>query len=109
MKKLQPRVRALKLAAEVRQRLSDALGQPVKVVLFGSQARGDATRESDIDLLVIVPFLDADVRRLISDTAWEVGFDDGKVISTIPATEEHIRQFDFLPLYRSIKKEGVAV
>ena len=28
---------------------------PLKVILFGSQARGDADRGSDVDLLVIVP------------------------------------------------------
>ncbi|MEI6290898.1 MAG: nucleotidyltransferase domain-containing protein [Chloroflexota bacterium] len=28
-------------------------GQPLKIILFGSQARGEATSESDYDLLVI--------------------------------------------------------
>ena len=28
---------------------------PEKVILFGSQARGDATPDSDIDLLVVMP------------------------------------------------------
>ena len=28
--------------------------QPIRIVLFGSQARGDATESSDIDLLVIM-------------------------------------------------------
>jgi predicted nucleotidyltransferase len=29
--------------------------QPVQIILFGSQARGDAGRDSDIDLLVVLP------------------------------------------------------
>ena len=81
MKKLRPRVRALKLAKEVRRRLADAIGQPVKVIMFGSQARGDATRESDIDLPVILPSIDNNMINLASDIAWEVGFDAGRVIS----------------------------
>ena len=28
---------------------------PVKIILFGSQARGDARPDSDIDLLVVMP------------------------------------------------------
>ena len=109
MKKLRPRVRALKLAKEVRKRLTDALGQPVKVIMFGSQARGDATKESDIDLLVVLPSIDNNMLNLASDIAWEVGFDAGRVISAIPDTKENMKQYGFLPFYRNIKEEGIAV
>lgn len=108
MRKLRPRVRALKLAREVRKRLTKALGQPVQVIMFGSQARGDATRESDIDLLVILPTIDAKTTRLASDIAWEVGFDAGRIISVIPDTKEQMKRFAFLPFYRNIKMEGIS-
>jgi len=109
MKKLRPRVRALKLAKEVRQRLTKELGQPVQVIMFGSQARGDATRESDIDLLVLLPVIDAKTTKLASDVAWEVGFDAGKVISAIPDTKEQMKRVAFLPFYQRVKQEGVTV
>jgi predicted nucleotidyltransferase len=107
--KPQPRVRALKLAVKVRERLTEALNQPVNVILFGSQARGDATKYSDIDLFVIVSTLDDKTRYLISDITWEVGFEAGKVISAIPTTREKMKRYSFLPLYRNVKREGIRV
>ncbi|MFH7242999.1 MAG: nucleotidyltransferase domain-containing protein [Spirulina sp.] len=32
---------------------------PLKIILFGSHARGDATADSDIDLLVVFPALES--------------------------------------------------
>ena len=40
------------LLLAVRDRLVDALG-PVRLVVFGSRARGGATQDSDIDLMVV--------------------------------------------------------
>lgn len=106
---MRPRVRALNLAREFRRRISRELGLPVKVIMFGSQARGDASRESDIDLLVILPAIDDHMIRKASAIAWEVGFDAGKVLSVIPDTRENMKNYSFLPFYRSIREEGVAV
>lgn len=35
--------------------LADTAGSPVRVILFGSHARGDASVGSDLDFLVIEP------------------------------------------------------
>jgi len=40
--------------AEITRRLVEAC-QPVRVYLFGSEARGDAGPDSDLDFLVVVP------------------------------------------------------
>lgn len=107
MKKLRPRVRALKLARKVRERLTRELGQPVEVIMFGSQARGDATKESDIDLLVVLPSLDSRVMELAFDVAWEIGFEAGKVISVIPAEKNELKRLAASPFYRAVQREGI--
>lgn len=109
MKKFHPRVRALKLAKEVRKRLTEELGQPVQVIMFGSQARGDATKESDIDLFVILPSLDSKMLNLAFDIAWEVGFDAGKIISVVPAEKNELKRLAVSPFYRALKREGIPV
>ena len=36
---------------------------PEKIILFGSHARGDATPDSDVDLLVVMPVQGSSARR----------------------------------------------
>ena len=99
----------MKLAIEFRRRLIEELGQPVKVIMYGSQARGDARSNSDIDLLVVLPTVNSNIRGLVSDIAWELGFETGRFISTTPTTKEKMKRYAFLPFYQNVKREGVRV
>ena len=48
---------SLQSAKELQRQLENALESQVQVTLFGSQARGEATDEADIDGLVVLPDL----------------------------------------------------
>ena len=109
MKKYRPRARALKLAQKVRERLTEELRQPVKVIMFGSQARGDSKKDSDIDLLVFLPSLESSMMYLAFDVAWEVGLDAGKVISVVPAEKNEWKRLSASPFYQVVKREGIVV
>ena len=81
----------------------------MEVILFGSQARGEATEESDIDVVVTVSKLNKKTLDLILEVAWEVGFEAGKVISVIPATFEEMERLSASPFFQAVKKEGIRV
>lgn len=44
-----------RVAEEIAQRIANDF-DPEQIILFGSQARGDAGPDSDFDLLIIMPF-----------------------------------------------------
>ncbi len=80
-----------------------------RIWAFGSRARGIATWDSDFDICIVLNHLDKRIDRLIRDIAWEVGFENDRVITTIVLDSE---QFERGPMSEStlvdnIHREGV--
>jgi predicted nucleotidyltransferase len=82
-----------------------------EIRVFGSRARGDATWESDLDILVIVEHLDHSIEKAISDCAWEAGFEDGIVVVPVVFSrdtwENSPQRYSLLA--QAIKKEGILI
>ena len=99
----------IRLAEELRRKLTDTLGAHIQVVLFGSQARGDATEGSDYDILVVLPSLGKSTLDTVLEIAWEVGFKAGQVISVVPATFGEMELLSASPFFQTVQREGILV
>ena len=77
---------------------------------FGSRAHGEATPDSDLDICVVIDELDQKADRLLTDIAWEIGFEADIVVSVVPfsSNEFNAGPLSVSPLVRVIKQEGVA-
>lgn len=76
-------------------------------MLYGSQAQGEASSESDYDLLVLTSApLAAETIRQIHDALYELKLNYGVVISTRQAQESRISALTMSPQY-SIFRENV--
>lgn len=99
------------IVSELRGQLETAYGTRLaEVVLFGSQARGDAERGSDIDVLVV---LRGDV------SPWEEISYTGGIVAALSLKHETVVSCVFVsleryhheqtPLFMNVRREGVLV
>jgi predicted nucleotidyltransferase len=77
---------------------------------FGSRVRGNATWESDFDICIVLDQLDQKTDKWLREVAWEVGFENECVITTIVLDAD---QFENGPMSEStlvanIMREGIA-
>jgi predicted nucleotidyltransferase len=95
----------------VRRVSTDLADAVVSITLYGSQARGEAGAESDIDLFIVVRRDTPALREALADIAWQVQFGHGVIISDIIRNlgQLHLMQAHRFPYYQSIESEGVVL
>ena len=103
-----PEVRAA-IAAYVRRVATDYAGDVLSITLYGSQARGEADAESDIDLFVVVRRATPAVRQALADLAWQVQFEHDVVISDVVRGADQLSQMqaERFPYYQNLEREGI--
>ena len=85
--------------------------QVIRIVLYGSVARGTDTPESDIDVAIFVHSrLDAELTDRLSDTVVDMNLKYDKVFSVIDIEDATYRKWrDVLPFYQNVDREGIVL
>jgi predicted nucleotidyltransferase len=98
------------VAKELKEKLSEVTSL-VDLIVFGSRARGNQDEFSDLDISIIVPSLNTELKERIYEIAWEVGFENYVVISPLVFTEDEIENSALrsAPIVKNILEEGVRV
>lgn len=73
-------------------------------------ARGSADPDSDLDLCVVVPEVTRELREGIHATAWEIGFEPGRLLAPVILTAEDFESgpMSVSTLVTNIRRDGVA-
>ncbi len=102
------------VVTDAKNALIDRLASRIRLlVLYGSEARGEAGPDSDVDLMVVLreddPQLKEEVRDIVYDVMWERDFDRFISVYVLPADQfdaQRRRGFSFI---RNVEREGVVL
>lgn len=97
-----------KMIQQITTKVADA-AHPTKIIIFGSYARGEADEGSDLDLLVIEPFI-ANKREEMVRLRLAVG-DVGIGVDILVYSEEEVKEWGNVPggaIFAALKEGKVA-
>lgn len=84
-----------------------------RIMLYGSYARGDFTKESDVDIMILLNCSKEEVknyRKQVSRLASRIGLKNDIEISLLLRDRETFeRGIEILPFYQNVIEEGVAL
>lgn len=99
------------IAMEFSRSLAERGVPAFDVVVFGSRARGDATPESDLDLLVVAEMPTKEMRDLVGECAYQVGLESDLFVQAIikrrSDIEEGVERVS--AFIRNVRREGIAL
>lgn len=101
-----------KALKEFKRLLRESLPEEIVLMkLFGSKARGDARKDSDIDVLVVTKSDDWHMSDVVCGIATDILLEDDILISPKVISKSHYDYIDNLQtaFIKNINREGVAL
>jgi len=79
--------------------------------IYGSKARGDATPDSDIDIMIELDEFTPAIESAIDDLVFDINLAHDCFISTIIFSKKELEEGPLgeSPIYKRIEKEGVEI
>ena len=99
---------------DLTQNICDIFGDSlIKIILYGSYARGDYNSHSDIDLMILTNLSDDEIVAIedkVIDAAFECELNEKIPVSINIKNIDHFQYWEnVLPYYRNISREGVVL
>ncbi len=99
---------------KIAKKLKKKLKSKVKLIdfrVFGSRVSETNDVFSDLDVYIQIETIDEDIRRKIFDTAWEVGYENNLVISTLIVTKDEVTNSPLRssPIIKNIYQYGITI
>lgn len=81
----------------------------VEMRLFGSRAREDAQADSDLDVFIEVETVTRQIKDIIAETAWEIGFEKLIHVSPLVFSRDEIENSPQREsqIVKNIMREGI--
>lgn len=103
-----------KILQEIAELLRNVYGERLRaVILYGSVARGTRTKDSDVDIMVLIEGTDEELRRYeekLGDVSTDLALKYLRVFSIIDVKyQEYMEWRTISPFYKNVDKEGVVV
>ena len=102
----------LKVTQEVEKRVVDLLEDKIyKIILYGSYARGDFSRDSNVDVMILLNCKKEEVSNYkiaVSKIASSISLESGMEISLLLKDRETYEKWmNAVPFYQNVEKEGI--
>ncbi len=105
-----------KVIEEFTEKTTQLIGNHLKkIILYGSYARGDFNKNSDIDIMILTDFTDkeiAEYRSKIAYIAYDIEYDNDFDITISPLVknvDKYNERINVIPFYINVQEEGVII
>ena len=103
-----------RILCEFRNKTKSIMGDSLKqMILYGSYARGDYKKNSDIDIMILTDFNDEEIvkyRELIWNITYDLELENDIIISSILRNIDKFNHLsNILPFYTNVNTEGIVL